>query len=369
MMKKKSKPIEKEHILRQKQDRMRSLRVVKYLEYPFILPDSPVAIEEGYIVSDRDTYDIFASFIFKNISEKPLRKLSVRINMYLNQNIPYTHVDFEYSNDFLTFGIISKDGVDMKFRESNKKETINKSECFGSCVYIPLPETYFTKFEIVLLSVEYYGGEVVDINTVVSGDAKKYNELDGITKMVYSRVNIYKAAEEKYPTRVIPQFGNTVWLCCCGNKNSNSSTQCEKCGREKEWQKSSIVDEILQETRSKIVNDPKEITLHDKSKFKQNKYLETEAETQKKIEQYEKAMKNIAYEEKYKEARKLMVIPKLLIAVGLLYLLVFGIRLFIEFGPLSNANNTNGGNNGGGNKAEDEAAEVANVDYRNDLYL
>ena len=41
-MKNNCKPVDKEHILRQKNDRMRSLRVVKYLEYPFILPDSPV---------------------------------------------------------------------------------------------------------------------------------------------------------------------------------------------------------------------------------------------------------------------------------------------------------------------------------------
>lgn len=364
-MRNNSKPIEKEHILRQKHDRMRSLRVVKYLEYPFILPDSPVEIEEGYIVSDRDTYDVFASFIFKNITEKSLRKLNVRVNCYLNQNIPYTHIDFEYSHDLLTFGIISKDDVDLKFKEANKKLTINKSESFGSCVYIPLPESYFTKIELVLLSVEYAGGEVVDINTVVAGDSKKYKDLDDITKMVYSRVNIYRSAEEKYPTKVMPQFGNTVWLCCCGNKNPNVSDVCEKCGREKEWQKKSIVNEILEETKTQIVNDPKEVTLHDKSRFKQNKYLESKEETQRKIEQYEKAMKNIANEEKYNEARKLMIIPKLLIAVGLLYLLVFGIRLFIEFGPLSNAT----GNGGNAGNADNEAVETANVLNHSNYYL
>ncbi len=364
-MKRNSNQIEKEYILRQKNDRMRSLRVVKYLEYPFILPNSPVEIEEGYIVSDRDTYDVFASFIFKNIAEKPLRKLTVRINCYLNQNIPYTHIDFEYSHDLLTFGIISKDDVSLKFRESNKKLTINKSEAFGSCVYIPLPESYFTKIELVLLSVEYAGGEVVEINTVVAGDSKKYHELDNITKMVYSRVNIYRSAEEKYPTKVIPQFGNTVWLCCCGNKNPNSSEVCEKCGREKEWQRTSISGEKLEETTKQVVNDPREVTLHDKSRFKQNKYLETKEETQKKIEQYEKAMKNIADQEKFNESRKLMIIPKLLIAVGLLYLLVFGIRMFIEFGPLSNATTNGGsaGNNGGGGEEAAEATNILNQIY------
>lgn len=358
-MKKNYTPVDKEHILRQKNDRMRSLRVVKYLEYPFILPDSPVDIEEGYIVSDRETYDIFASFIFKNISSRPLTKLNVRINCFLNQNIPYAHIDFEYSHELLTFGIIGKDDVDLKFKESNKRTSINQSETFGACVYIPLPETYFTKIELVLLSVEYAGGEVVDINTVVAGDSKKYKDLDNITKMVYSRVNIYRAAEDKYPTKVMPQFGNTVWLCCCGNKNPNTAEVCEKCGREKEWQKNVIVTEKLEETKTSKVNDPREVTLHDKSKFKQNKYLETKEETQKKIEQYEKAMKNIALEEKYNEARKLMIIPKILIAIGLLYLIAFCIKLYIELGPLSNPSSGNGGN---ADVEEQEAADTANIE-------
>ncbi|MBR5285956.1 MAG: hypothetical protein IKU30_03580 [Clostridia bacterium] len=361
-MKSNCKPVEKEHILRQKQDRMRSLRVVKYLEYPFILPDSPIDMEEGYIVSDRDTYDIFASFIFKNITDRQLKKLDVRINCYLNQNIPYAHIDFEYSHDLLTFGIIGKDDVDLKFKDSNKKQYIDKCETFGACVYIPLPETYFTKIELVLLSVEYANGEVVDINTVVAGDSRKYKDLDNITKMVYSRVNIYRSAEEKFPTKVVPQFGNTSWLCCCGNKNPNAAEVCEKCAREKEWQKNVIVSEKLEETKTRMVNDPREVTLHDKSKFKQNRYLETKEETQKKIEQYEKAMKNIALEEKYNESRKLLLIPKILLIVGFIYLLIFGIKLFIELGPLSNASS------GGGGGGEQEAVETANIE-RDSYYL
>ncbi len=354
------KNVQKEHIIRQKNDRMRSLRVVKYLEYPFILPDSPVEIEEGYIVSDRDTYDIFASFIFKNITDRPLRKLNVRINCYLNQNIPYTHIDFEYSHELLTFGIIKKEDVSLKFRESNKKVSIEKSESFGACVYIPLPESYFTKIELILVSVEYAGGQIYELNTVVAGDSKKYNDLDNISKMVYSRVNIYRSAEEKYPTKVIPQFGNTVWLCCCGNKNPNIAETCEKCGREKEWQRTSVTSEILEETKTRIVNDPREITLHDKSRFKQNKYLETKEETQKKIEQYEKAMKNIAIEEKRQERQKLMIIPKILLIFAVLYVIAFIIKLIIEFRPVMES---------AGNGNDNATAETANAKFEFDENL
>jgi len=321
----------KEKIKRQKYDRMRSLRVVKYLEYPFILPDSPVELDEGYIVSDMETYDVFASFIFKNVSERPIRKLNIRLSCYLNQNIPYTNIDFTYSHEDLTFGIISKDGNDLKLRQSNERVTVERSETFGSCVYIPLPESYFTKLEVILLSVEYAGGQVVELNTLVAGNSKRYSDLDNISKIVYTRVNIYKAAEEKYPTKVIPQFGNTVWLCCCGNKNPASSDKCELCGREKEWQEKSVTSQVLEETKKKMIGDRQERVLHDKSRFKQNKFLESDEENERKIKQYEQAMKNIAYEEQRKQRNQMMLIPKILIAVLIFYLLVLGFKIIEEF--------------------------------------
>lgn len=323
--------VSKESKKRQKIDRMRSLRVVKYLEFPFILPDSPVEPIEGYIVSDMDTYDVFASLIFKNLAERPLRKLNVRLAFYLNQNIPYTHVDFSYSHDDLTFGIIGKDGVDLKFKQSNERVAIEQSETFGACVYIPLPETYFTRLEVTLVSVEYAGGHVVELNTLVSGKNKRYSELDDVSKIVYTRVNIYQAAESRFPTKVVPQFGNTVWLCCCGNKNPTASETCEVCGREKEWQQKSVSAEVLEETTKRMVSDPREVGLHDKSKFKQNNHLESKEENEKKIEQYEQAMKNIAREEERRHRRQLWLIPKILIALLIMYLIVLGLKIIEEF--------------------------------------
>lgn len=321
----------KEKLKRQKLDHMRALRVVKYIDYPFILPDSPVDIEEGYIVSDRDSYEVFASYIFKNVSNVSISKLKIRLSFYLNQNIPYKFTDFVYSQDELTFGIISKDGIDQKLKDSNKQKYIESGATFGACVYIPLPESYFTKLDITLLSVEYAGGRVEELNTVVAGDSKRFSELDDVSKRVYSSVNIYKTAEEKYPTRVIPQFGNTVWLCCCGNKNPSSYTHCEKCGREKEWQEKSVSENVLEVTKKQLINDPKQIVYHDKTRFKQNKYLESDKETEEKIKQYEKAMKNIALEEQQKHKRQVMLIPKLILVALVFYLIVFILKIVLEF--------------------------------------
>lgn len=324
----------KESYKRQKYDRMRALRVVKYLEYPFILSKSPVEIEEGFIVSDKDTYDVFASFIFKNVSDRPIHKLNIRLSCYLNQIVPYTHIDFSYSQEDLTFGIISKDGVDYKLRDSNAKSSIARSESFGSCVYIPMPESYFTKLDLTIMSVEYAGGVKEDLNILVAGKSTKYNQLDNMSKLVYARLNIYQSAESSHPTKVIPQFGDNGWLCCCGNKNAAASTVCEKCNREREWQEKSVTLDVIEETKQRLISDPTEVTFHDKSKFKQNKHLETKEEEAAKIEQYEKAMKNIAFEEKMKHRRQMMLIPKILLAILIIYLLAFGFKLIKTLRPM-----------------------------------
>ncbi|MBQ9848901.1 MAG: hypothetical protein IJO64_07585 [Clostridia bacterium] len=320
----------REDILRQRADRQRALRVVKYIDYPFILPNSPVELEEGYIVSDKETCDVFASFVFKNVSEKLIRKLNIRLDCYLNQNIPYLHIDFSYSHDDLTFGIIEKNGIRLKIRDANRRRTIQTSESFGGCVFIPLPESYFTKLDVIVSSVEFNDGSVAEVNTVVAGDTKKFADLDNISKLVYSRVNKYESTEYEFPTKVIPQFGENVWLCCCGNKNPSSRAVCERCGREKEWQQNTVTAELIGETREKMVNDPREVTLHDKSKFKQNKYLETEAEQKNKIAEYEKAMRNIAAAEKRKNRLQTTLIPRILLFVGVILLLIFILKVILE---------------------------------------
>lgn len=317
----------KQSIERQKIDRERTLRVVKYIDCPFILSNTPVELVEGYIVTDRITCELFASFVFKNISIKPVKKLKIRLDCYKNQNIPYLHIDYVYSQDELTFGMISKNGVDMKYKEANKRTYIETNETFGSCVFIPLPESYFTKLEVILSEVEYLDNTTQVLNLVVAGNSNRYSELDNITKSVYSRVNIYSSAESKYPTVVVPQFGESGWLCCCGNKNPVASEECHKCGREREWQRNTITKEALQKKKEELIADPREVIFHDKSKFKQNKMLDNEADVQKKIEQYEKAIENLAREEKIRARRKRMLIPKIIGAALILFGIVFALRV------------------------------------------
>lgn len=322
---------QKLRIRKQKFDRGRSLRVVEYLDFSTILESSPVEINEGYIVSDRDTCDIFASFVFKSVSPKPISELKVRLICYQNQNIPYLNIDFTYSHSELTFGMIEKKGAEMKLKDANRREAIYENECFGSAVYIPIPETYFKRMEVMLVSVTFENAGTYDIDKIAGGKAKSYSELDDFSKIVYTRLNIYQSAEERFPTVVIPEEGDNVWLCCCGTKNSKSNEVCERCGREKEWQMQNITSDRIEETKREMISNPEERVLHDKTNFAQNKHLESKEEISRKIEKYETVMKNVAEMEKRREKRNAMIIPKILIYVVVMLLILLIIKVLMSF--------------------------------------
>lgn len=317
----------KAKIKQQKFDRQRSLRVVEYLEFSGILDGSPVEIEEGYIISDRNCCDIFASFVFKNVCEKPLKSLSIRLECYQNANIPYLNIDFTYCHDLLTFGSIAIRKEHFKLRDSNSRETVLKGESFGSAVYIPIPESYFKRMNVRILSAEFEDGEVKKIDMIAGGKATHITELDDLSKIVYTRLNVYQGTEEFYPTVVVPCESSTVWLCCCGNKNPVDAEICEHCRREKSIVIGQLSSDNIKETLSKMVADPTERVLHDKSEFFKNMTIGREKDEQKKIEEYEKVMKNIADMEKARERRQMMILPKILIYVGTLLFIVYLLQL------------------------------------------
>ena len=312
------------NIKRQRADRLRSLRVIRYLDFSSTLSDSPVEPIDGYIVSDRDSYDIFASFIFKNVSERPIKRLKVRLKCYLESSVvPYAVPEFDYNHDDLTFGIIDDaSGVQLKFKESNKRTTVNSGESFGSCVYIPIPATYFKKLEVILDEVEYSIGGREKLDILVGGSnvggaspVKRFSELDNISRLVYARMNKYESTEESHPSVVVPFATRSVWLCCCGNKNAITADYCSKCGREKDWQLKNVSAAALEDTVSKLRGTPEETTMHDKTHYRQNKYLETKEEIEAKVERYNEAMRNLAEEERRKKKRGWKVFWRIAIAV------------------------------------------------------
>ncbi len=311
-----------------KKDRRRLLRVVEYFDFSAIIPHSPVQVLEGYVVSDIESNEIFAVFTFQNLSRKTISSLDIRLFLYRDANVPYTKIPFNYSYRNITFGQRAKAGESKKhFSEKliggkNKSEIIDIFESFGKASYIRIPESYFKKIELEITGVTYGDGTAEKLNIVVQNRSRRFSELNDEKKYAFSSVNIYRQAEQYHPTRVIPQQTETAWLCCCGYKNLVSDEKCRICQRDRDWQMEHITDDKLEKTVMELKRES-DVMLRNKSKFKSYKKAETDEEIQKKIEDYEKVIQKLAEQERRNERRKAMIIPKIVLFFGVLYLLIF----------------------------------------------
>ena len=153
----------------QKYDRMRDMRVVEYFDYPFVLADSPVEIVEGYVLVDRDTEEIFAEYVFKNIGSKPIAKLSITLEFYYYQNIPFNVTHFEYSQKDFKFGDILSKRTPIGLKNANRRDVVFSGECFGGNVLIKLPDQRWTKTKFKLVSVAFSDGKTQRLNKLVIG--------------------------------------------------------------------------------------------------------------------------------------------------------------------------------------------------------
>lgn len=285
--------IRKQKLLLRKCDNDRALRTVDNIGIPSILGESPIEPIEGFIFADRDEYAVFLSFVFKNLSEKALVGLDIRIDFYYYQNIPYCSLDFSYCEKELSFGIISSGNKKIAFRQSVLRSQIESGECFGEGILIPITDIRYTKIKTVLVSARFADGTESPIDIAINGRATLITELDRASRSVFEKGDVSPHLKKRYPSKNIPQFGSAAWLCCCGNKNPMRFDKCEKCHRDRESQEALLSESVINKGRTEIVSDPTAITFHDKSKFRQNKYLENSSDLRKKNDMIEKAIKNV----------------------------------------------------------------------------
>lgn len=306
----------------QRRDRSRIFRVVEYLDYCAVFEHCPVEIIDGYIISDVDNYDIFTSFVFKNVSTKIILSLDIRLICYHNQNIPYLKIPFTYSYNRYTFGNRKINGKSIRDKKRRQSPVIAKGESFGEAIYIPMPETYFTKFELEITGVTYADGCCEKLEVIAGKRLTHFDELTSDEKYIYNKLNIFNAAEELFPTKFVPQKGENAWLCCCGHKNLNEFEKCENCTREKGWQFDNIDVKKLETAAKEVAETEKKHYGNDKTNYSQVKYLETDEETQRKVKAYELAMKRVAEEERRRMSRQMWFVPRVILSMVAVYLFV-----------------------------------------------
>ncbi len=310
-----------------KKNLQRSFRVIEYFDVSGIIPDCPVQVNEGYIISDSDTHELFASFSFQNSSDKAIKSLDIRLFFYQSANVPYEKRSFTYSYSGMTFGIRKGTPMPKKsfFGHTVYPDTIAVGESFGRSAYIRIPDSYFRKIELEISKVTFEDGTSVSPKLIVKNHSTPMNRLGDEALYAFSRLNIYAESEEVYPTAVIPQFGMNAWLCCCGHKNLATSEKCERCRRDRDWQKNAFDEKTLSDkvVELKAAND---YYRNDKSKYDQSRKFETEEELQRKAKEYEKVMNHVAEQERKKARDFKMLFPKILLLVAL----ILGIALICQ---------------------------------------
>lgn len=285
-------------------DNDRALRTVDNIGIPSILGESPVEPIEGFIFADRDEYAVFLSYVFKNLSEKALVGLDIRIDFYYYQNIPYCSLDFSYCEKNISFGIISRGDKKLDFKHSCLRGKVESGECFGEKILIPITDIRYTKIKTVLVSAKFEDGTSIPIDIALSGSAMRLSELDRASRSVFEKGDVSPHLKKLHPAKNVPQFGASSWLCCCGNKNPSRFDKCEKCHRDRESQEKLLSGSVIEGQRNAIVADPTAIIYHDKSKFRQNKYLENKQDLRKKNDMIERAIKNVEKDHSTKEQCK-----------------------------------------------------------------
>ncbi len=308
-----------------REDMMRPLRVIEYLDFSRIYDNSPVEVLEGYTVTDTDTGEVFGIFKIQNTSKKDIKALTVRLYLYEGtSNIATRRIDWIYSAQHKSFGIRKMQNEPKEtflqrygLRDKLVPPYIREGESFGESALIKLPYSYCRKIEFEVRRVVFADGEIEDVNIISGRKYTAFKELDEDLRYAYSKLNIYMRREEAHPIKLMPQTSNRVWLCCCGTKNLIDAKTCVSCGRDKEWQLNTLTKQRLDTEldRIKSSHDPNYVHRH---RLEAGKRLEivNEEEQIKKAEAVERALANVAKQEKNrKDGRTAIVLLLILLVV------------------------------------------------------
>lgn len=315
--------LHRKNLRRVRKDRMRSMRVISAVESSAVLHDSPVELEEGYSVSDRDTGELFLMLRFRSLSKMPLESLRIRALLYQEQMVnPSAAIPFCYSWTDATLGERTYNGKPRTERECRKEHVLEYGESFGGGVYLPLPSGYFKKLQIELVDVTDSNGRQQTLHLIAGGRAARFIELQEEEREAYTHLNIFREGEQSHPIRVLPQAGERAWLCCCGHKNPSELARCEQCARDKDWQLANLSQENLRSAAEALPQwHRNDVTDFEK---KRAALLEDEAELSRKLEEAERAMKNITLLEQERDRKQSMLVPKIA-------LIVAGLMIFVWF--------------------------------------
>lgn len=261
--------------------------------FNFLFGSSPLEIDRAVEFYDIESFEYFLVIHFSRVTKRLIRSFKIRLYLYLDSPLPYKKLTYTYN--------VSKKKLSDRI--------------LGTDDYIPIPETYFKRFDVFIDEVEWDNGEkeTLSFSTLdkkTSPEEKHVAEIDAETT--------HSETAEKYPAVIMPQFSDNAWICTCSQKNASQDAVCRRCSRERDkLEKMLEKTEFLKSQYSGYQRARKAEHITARTFEKPN--VEKEKRIEAEIEKVEKR-------EKYKDKMKIQVLPRIALYFAAGYLIYLFLR-------------------------------------------
>ncbi len=270
--------------------------------FDFIYGNSPVELIDRTSCYDIESFEYFLVVRLRNVSGRRIASVSVRVDLFDGISIlPYKRIDYIY-----------------KVKKQGKTE----SDIIGDRDYIPIPQSYYKSLEFTVVSVTFADGETMELNLSSARKPKLISEQPNHIIAACEAVDDSEQLRDTYPAIIMPEFGQSAWICSCSHKNSAKSEECERCTRSREALRELYSHENLVRVAQNEANGTATMTQRRvKSEFMDRR--EPKVTDSKKELLIEEQKQKVEKRERYKEKMRIQALPRIALYFVLAYLLYF----------------------------------------------
>lgn len=270
--------------------------------FNFVYEDSPVELLERTTHYDIESFEYFITLKMRNVSGRDISAVKVRLDLFDGFSIlPYKRIDYTY-----------------KIKKRKKENT----DIIGEKDYILIPQTYFKSLDITLVSVTFADGETKQLDLSASKKPKLISEQPNHIITACELVDDNESLRDTYPAVIMPEFGQTAWICSCSHKNKADSEQCERCTRGRDALKSIYAHENLVKVAHEEAHGTYTMTLRRVKGEFMEKLEPKEIDNAKELK-IEEEKEKVEKRERYKEKMRIQALPRIALYFVLAYLLYF----------------------------------------------
>lgn len=275
---------------------------IERIPFSFVYDDSPIELIDRTACYDIESFDYFLVVRMRNVSNRQIISVKVRISLYQNSNVPYKKINYTYKV------------------KRNKKNP--PTDIIGENDYIPIPQAFYKTLDFSVVSVTFADGETLALNLSSSKKPRLISEQPNHIVTACEIIDDSETIREKYPAIIFPQFSKTAWICCCSHKNRAESEECEVCTRGRDDLKEVFSPENINRV---AYNETHGISTMTQRRVK-GEFLDKrdpriiDAQKENMIDEQKK---KVEAREKYKEKMRIQALPRIALYFILAYLLYF----------------------------------------------